>query len=91
MNSYLNQRIRKNYSSAKIVCVAGPSSPGDEWGKWKSYMHQIVEEYRKTDNATYYFEFSSFEPNGSDFHPNVKEHDRMANELIPFLKELMKW
>jgi lysophospholipase L1-like esterase len=85
------QRIRKNYSSAKIVCIAGPSSPGAECEKWKSYMHLIVEEYGKSDNATYYFEFSTFEPDGSDFHPNMEQHKKMADELVPFLKKLMNW
>jgi lysophospholipase L1-like esterase len=85
------QRIRKNYPSAKIVCLAGPCSPGDEWNKTRSYVHLVVDEYKKTDNSTYYFEFSTFEPNGSDFHPNLEQHKNMANELVPFLKKLMNW
>jgi hypothetical protein len=54
-------------------------------------MHKIVDESRETDQEIYYFEFSTFEPNGSDFHPNLEEHRKMADELIPYLKELMKW
>jgi lysophospholipase L1-like esterase len=85
------QRLRNNYPSAKIVCIAGPCSPGDEWKKTRSYIHSVVDEYKKTDNSTYYFEFSTFEPNGSDFHPNLEQHKNMANELAPFLKKLMNW
>jgi hypothetical protein len=31
------------------------------------------------------------ELHGSDWHPNVEEHQKMAGELTAFLKELMKW
>jgi lysophospholipase L1-like esterase len=86
------KRIRNNYAPAKIICVAGPSSPEDEtWEKWKAYVYAVVDQYRQKDDNVYCFEFSTFKPNGSDWHPNVEEHRRMAGELVPFVKELMKW
>ncbi len=84
-------RVRKNYPFAKIVCVAGPSSEGDDWQEWRSLIHTVVNQARNSDDAVYYFEFSTFEPNGSDWHPNVEEHIRMAEELTPFLEVLMDW
>jgi lysophospholipase L1-like esterase len=91
--SYVNflKRIRSNYKTAGIICIAGPSNTGAEWEKWKSYLHSIVNTYGKTDPAVSYFGFSPFEPNGSDWHPNVEEHQKMAGELIPFIRDLMKW
>lgn len=93
VNTYVEflQRIRNNYISARIVCVAGPSNPGEEWERWRSYIHSVVSVYGKAGPGVSYFEFSPFEPNGSDWHPNVAEHQRMAGELVPFLKNLMKW
>jgi hypothetical protein len=85
------ERIRRNYSTAKIVCAAGPSAPGTDWEKWQRYTDAVVEQFAKQDRQVFYFEFSTFEPNGSDWHPNVAEHARMAEELIPFISELMKW
>ena len=85
------ERIRRNYTTSTIVCAAGPSTPGADWEKWQRYMHAVVEQFGKQDRQIFYFEFSTFEPNGSDWHPNVEEHARMAEELIPFIKELMKW
>ena len=92
-NTYIEflKRIRNNYRSAEIVCIAGPDSPGEEFDKWRSYIHSVVNKFEKTDTKVNYFEFSPFEPNGSDWHPNVAEHQRMAEELVPFLKDLMKW
>jgi hypothetical protein len=85
------RRIRKNYKTTQIVCLAGPGNTGEEWDKWRSYIHSVVKKYGMSDPYTAYFEFSPFEPNGSDWHPNVEEHKRMAEELIPFMKTLMNW
>ena len=84
-------RVRKNYPFAKIVCVAGPSSRDDDWQEWRSLIHTVVNQARDSDDAVSYFEFSTFEPNGSDWHPNVEEHIGMAEELVPFLEVLMDW
>jgi hypothetical protein len=85
------KRIRTNYASSKIVCVAGPSSPDEGWLKWQNLIHGAVNEFGRTDKDAYYFAFTSFEPSGSDWHPNVEEHKKMSEELIPFLKDLMHW
>ena len=85
------ERIRSNYPAARIICAAGPSTPGEDWLKWRRYLHSVVEQFGKQDPQVYYFEFSTFEPNGSDWHPNVAEHSRMADELIPYIRELMDW
>lgn len=85
------KRIRNNYGDSRIVCIAGPDSPGAEWENWRSLIHTVVDQYGKGDSLVSYFEFTPFEPNGSDWHPNIEEHKRMAEELVPYLKTLMKW
>jgi hypothetical protein len=93
VNTYVDflKHIRKNYVTATIVCIAGPSSPDKGWPTWQNLIHGVVNQFGKIDKAVHYFEFTPFEPNGSDWHPNVLEHKKMADELIPFLKELMSW
>ncbi|MBN1791565.1 MAG: hypothetical protein JW830_13775 [Bacteroidales bacterium] len=93
VNAYVTflKRIRQNYAEASIICIAGPSSPGEEWTTWQNLIHAVVDQFGETDRAVHYFEFTPFEPNGSDWHPNVEEHQRMADELVPFVKDLMKW
>jgi len=61
------------------------------WDLWKVLIHSVVDQYGKTDPLVSYFEFTTFEPNGSDWHPNVVEHQRMAEELIPYLRKLQNW
>jgi hypothetical protein len=93
VRAYLNflTRLRKNYPYAKIVCVAGPSDTGDKWQTWRSLIHTVVNQGKISDREVYYFEFSTFEPSGSDMHPNVEEHIAMADELEPYLEALMDW
>ncbi|MEP7109235.1 MAG: SGNH/GDSL hydrolase family protein [Ferruginibacter sp.] len=93
VNTYIKfvQKIRLLYPKAKIVCVAGPSGPGDQWVKFQSHVEAVAGNFKGIDKRIYYFKFSPFEPNGSDWHPNVKEHQQMANELIPFIAKITKW
>jgi hypothetical protein len=93
VNTYLDflTTVRHNYPDAVIVCVAGPDVPGKTFDTWKSYVHTIVDHFSRNDSKIASFEFSPFEPNGSDWHPNVGEHRKMSEELIPFLKNRMKW
>jgi len=36
------------------------------------------------------FEFKPMQPTGCDGHPSMKEHAEMANEFLPFMKQVMK-
>ena len=93
VNTYIRfvKKIRLQYPSAKIICVAGPSGLDDKWTKFQSHVQAAALHFKSRDKGIYYFEFSPFDPNGSDWHPNVKEHQQMANELILFVKKITKW
>ena len=51
----------------------------------------VTDHFKNTGEDIYYFKFSPFDPHGSDGHPNIKEHEQMANELIPFIKKINNW
>jgi len=51
----------------------------------------VADYFKNVDKDVYYFKFSPFNPNGSDWHPNMEEHRKMASELIPFVKEITGW
>jgi hypothetical protein len=84
-------RIRKNYSAAKIVCLVGPFPPDEKSNIWQRYVHAVVDSVSKTDSLVYYFEFNPIELHGSDWHPNIAEDQALAADLIPYVKNLMKW
>jgi hypothetical protein len=84
-------RLRAQYPNAKIVCAAGPSAGGEKWKEWQADMRAVVARRSAQDPQVYLFEFSNFEPSGSDWHPNVEQDARMAGELTPFLQKLLGW
>jgi lysophospholipase L1-like esterase len=83
------KKIRNNYPNATIVCAAGPNPGGDKWILLQKMIHSVVNKVNLAN--IFYFEFSNFTPNGSDWHPNAIEHQKMANELTIYLKKLMQW
>jgi lysophospholipase L1-like esterase len=93
VNTYIQfvQKIRLQYHKAKIICAAGPSGLGDKWLKFQSHVLSVVNHFKNIDSSVYYFKFSPFEPHGSDWHPNVEEHQQMASELISFIKTITRW
>ncbi|MEO6453505.1 MAG: SGNH/GDSL hydrolase family protein [Ginsengibacter sp.] len=93
VNAYIKfvEKIRLHYPKAKIICAAGPSGPGDKLMRFQSHVLAITNHFKNTDKAIFYFNFSPFDPHGSDWHPNIEEHKKMANELIPFIKKITGW
>ena len=52
------------------------------------YAHQ------QGDKEVYRFDFTPHDGSlgyGADWHPSMRQHEKMANELTPFLKKLMNW
>jgi hypothetical protein len=93
VNAYIKflGRIRNNYNSAKIVCLVGPFAPDEKAHTWQHYVYAVVDSVSKTDNQVYYFEFKPIELHGSDWHPNLAEDQALAADLVPYVKDLMKW
>jgi lysophospholipase L1-like esterase len=93
VNAYIEflGRIRNNYSDARIVCLVGPFSPDEKTHTWQHYVHAVVDSFSRKDNQVYYFEFNPIELHGSDWHPNVDEDQALSAELVPYVRNLMKW
>jgi hypothetical protein len=43
------------------------------------------------DNKIHLFTFSKAYSSGCTGHPNREEHQKMADELLPFYKRVMGW
>ena len=51
------------------------------------------EAHKAGDKLVYRFDFSPQTGDlgyGTDWHPSLRQHQRMADELTPFLRQLMK-
>lgn len=89
------KQLRENYHDSKIVLMAGPMLSERRRNDLRTAQDSIIHEaYDQGDSLIYRFEFSESDKSigmGSQGHPNVAHHAKMAEELIPFLRQLMGW
>jgi hypothetical protein len=45
----------------------------------------------ENDDKIHKFVFSRSYVNGCDFHPDKDDHEKIAEELLPFYKKVMGW
>lgn len=93
VNSYVTfvKKLRNQYPKAEIICAAGPNLPGDSTSAFEPYLKAVKAHFAGTDEKVHYFYFGIIDFNGSDWHPNLKEHRQMADALFPFIKKLTNW
>ena len=86
--------VRTNNSKAKIVFLCGPMLYNKELDICKQILNEVTEEAHKAgDKRVYRFDFSPLDSNlgfGSDWHPSLRQHQKMADELTPFLQKLLE-
>ncbi len=94
------KRVLKHYPKAIVFCASSPMM-GD-WNDRKSrtvadkYLHKIVDDLtRAGDSKVQFIEFAGQDGNkdglGSDWHPNVKTQQKMAEKLEAALKASLHW
>ncbi len=89
------QQVRGKYPQAKIVMLSGCMLSGDRLHAVEDALNAAVKEAnRKGDQGVYRFDFSPQDGSlgyGADYHPSIKQQEKMAGELVPYLRELMGW
>lgn len=85
------QTLRSRYPAATFLCVAGTISY-QAWGP----IQRAAEQLKKAgDDRIYCYRLTPAaelgEPNGTDGHPSLITHKRMAEELIPVVQKIMNW
>ncbi|MBN2349575.1 MAG: hypothetical protein JXJ22_12080 [Bacteroidales bacterium] len=85
--------IRTRYPLAKICCLNSPVFNGQQKQLLANYLFAAAQYMKdvEQDENVYLFSFSEKYVNGCSGHPDSKEHQKMANELVPFFKEVMNW
>jgi len=86
------ETIRKDYPSAKIVCLTSPM--GDErLTSWLKEQLAVIAARRRAagDKNVYSYFYSKRYFHGCGTHPNMKEHEEIAKELTAYLKKIMGW
>ncbi len=93
------EELRSTYPAVKIVCVVG-NAMSDYWPEGRQCWTRIqnlvksvvAERNGKGDFAVHYFKLNPQQPPyGEDWHPSIATHQEMANDLTPFIKEIVGW
>ena len=68
---------------------------GKELDIARQTMNEVTDEAHKDgDRQVYRFDFTPHDGSlgyGADWHPSMRQHEKMANELTPYLRKLMHW
>lgn len=87
--------VRSHYPKAKIVLCTGPMLGEKESSEQRKVLDAICRDTNKAgDTEVYRFDFS-FQTGdlmyGASWHPSYWQQQKMAAELIAFVRPLMKW
>ena len=87
--------VRSKYPEAKIVMLTGSMLGDNESSQQKEVLNRICKDMNKKGDKNVFRFDMSFQTGdlgyGASWHPSKKQHQKMAGELLPFLKKLMNW
>ncbi len=78
--------IRDKYRKAQIICVLGNMDAVKEGSPWPGYVEKAVKELGDKNIYSHIFAYKN-----TPGHPNIKEQQAMADELIAFIDQHVKW
>ena len=89
------QNLRDLYPEAKIVMMSGCMLSGQRMKDVADAQDAVVATAnRRGDKQVFRFTFTPQDGSlgyGASYHPSMQQQEKMANELTPFLRELMGW
>ena len=91
--NYINfiKEVYKHYPNTQIILLNSPMIIGDNnivlVSCLKKVQHYFYKNHKKTIKL---FEFKNEYVNGCSYHPSVKEHQEIADKLLPFFKNILQ-
>jgi len=86
------QKLRAQYPSAQIICLSSPMADLSLTAVLRENLRQVVDRVNKAgDNRVQAFFFYKSYNDGCGDHPDLKQHQLIANELSGYLKSLLGW
>jgi lysophospholipase L1-like esterase len=86
--------IYSHYPKTQICLLTSPMVNGEKAALFERCLSAVKSHFRESERgkkeiAVYFFK--SLIPHGCDSHPDKEDHQKMAEMLIPFYKEVMGW
>ena len=86
------EQLRVHYPSAQFILLTSPMGDAKLTSALRSYLSGIVWAMKKRgDNKVDSYVYLKQYHNGCDSHPDLAEHQQIANELGTFIKAKMNW
>jgi Lysophospholipase L1 and related esterases len=93
--SNLVTKVRSQYPDAYIYCAVGPMLTWDQLANCKGCITNVVNQKNTSgDSKVHFIEFPAQDGTngyGEDWHPTVKTHELMANQLAAQIKTDLGW
>ncbi len=84
--------VRSDYPSARIVCLTSPMGDEKLTAVLKSYLGSIVAQRQAAgDKKVYAYYYSKRFFHGCGTHPDMDEHQQIAEELTAFIRKITGW
>lgn len=88
-------RLRAYYPEAKIVMLTGCLLTGEKLATSCRILDRIANDARKNgDENVFRFDMSPHDGTlgiGADYHPSLRQSNKMADELTAFLRKITNW
>jgi hypothetical protein len=78
--------VRSKYPTAQIICALGSMDATQQGSQWPGYIEKAVAGLGDNKIYTCFFPYKN-----TPGHPNLKEHQVMADQLISFIEKHIKW
>lgn len=78
--------IRKTYPKAQIICILGSMDATKAGSPWPDYIDKAVAQLHDKRIYTHFIPYKN-----TPGHPNAKEQQAMADDLIAFIGKNIKW
>ena len=95
VNEYVKfvQQVRSKYNSSRIAILSSPMMNGERRILLQNCLTAVKNEVDRSSPSkvpvALYF-FKPMQARGCTGHPNVEDHAKMAEELIPFFRQLIQ-
>lgn len=88
INAYSNfvKTVRGKYPKANIICILGSMDATKQGSPWPEYIEKAVAGLNDKKIYTHFIPYKN--TNG---HPSAKEQQVMADDLISFIEQNIKW
>ena len=85
----LVRTLRRDHPQARIVLTEGAILNGEKKAALREYIDETIR--RVADARVYHVVSQHYPGDAADAHPTREQHARMAEDLVPQLREVMGW